>query len=214
MNLLADYTSDNYSASTQSILGFQDAVRPVSSFGSNPSYGNTNLIYLFTDGCDSGGIKNCTSSCLDNTLAFSNISTFHNCMAYPLASQLYIEGNITANSNDSRLLDYLNIRKDQKGSGLHNDIIHVMQRCFKGYCTKLGDCNDDFNNGGQPSVLNSTTAFYPYSDRGDGPVYQDHYSSVIERGDGFDFAEAFCNRQPVGLNPDIGGIGVREARIS
>lgn len=194
------WTSGEYSASNGFPLSFQEAVRPVHS----TSY-YTQLTYLFSDGC-----QNCTASCLDNAQAFVNVSTFHDCMAYPMASDLYQTQNFSAQNDDRRHLDSLHVVASPRGSDLHGQIIGVMQKCLEHY----GD-NFHVNDPDASLLINSTSAFYPYYTEIDGSLggNKGTYNETFSSHDSYALIDDLCNSQQVGLNPDIGGIGVRHARL-
>lgn len=129
-------------------------------------------------------------------------------MIYPMASGLYYNGDLAAESNDIRLLESLHIVKSPRGSDFHGQIIHVMQTCLKRYGDKF-PANDPT----ESLLINSSSAFYPYYNASNGSEKEGSYNDTFWSVDNFALIDDVCDIQQVGLNADIGGIGVRQTRL-
>ena len=131
-------------------------------------------------------------------------------MAYPMASDLYQTQNLFARNDDKKNLDSLHVVASPRGSHLHGQIIGVMQKCLVHY----GD-NFHVNDPGASLLINSTSAFYPYFTDINGSLggSQGTYNETFSNYDSYALIDDLCNSQQVGLNPDIGGIGVRHTRL-
>ena len=210
------YEENPFSLST---FSFQDALRPTITTW-RPSYDDgtftevNNPIYLFTDGCNNNGTQNCNVSCFDQSTIFSNLSTFHNCAAYPMVAQLYADGNLSASANDNALVDGLGIQKSRQGSELLTNVTSTITNCLQSLCAESTLCKETLGEQSQSSVFNSTSAFFfmnSNTDQSSGTSTYDDRGSPTEDSGPFDFANDLCSLQTAGLNSDVGGIGVRTA---
>lgn len=132
---------------------------------------------LFLDGCES---SNCTATCMDQSVAFRSLETFHNCLVYPLVAHLYASPNISA--KDAELA--VSLGMDHSEEQTVQNITSTIHACLAGYCDSNPDC--------ETSLSNAMSTFY--SERWPS-------SSIL------DFP--ICGYEPPsGLDPDVGGIGV------
>ena len=166
-----------------------------------PTTGNTSF---YPGGCDVGnGNSNCTSTCLDSSLLFSSIQTFHNCLMYPAAADLYAHGTLSA--NDVELADSMVIEKSERGSPLLNGMIDTIVACLHDYCPSSSDCADSLSKSYPASANNTIEAFfYQYG----GSSYNVNRSMSLTAPDLFQFDLCTYSTPRSLLDPDIGGIGV------
>ena len=197
--------SNNINPSTPSVFSFQEALRPL--LNTNPldvelwtESPDSSPLYVFTDACQNNGTQNCTVSCSDASQAFSNLTTLHNCASYPFIAQLYAEGNISSTIVDGPSLDSLGYLKGKQGTGFLDDITKTLTNCLSSYCTTQ-ECQQQLKRA-PASVFNSSDAFFKFFNTSEAQGYNGY-------PDPFEFADYVCGIQSAGLNPDVGGIGVR-----
>ena len=230
-DFLVGISASNFSALSQlydntlspSTFGIQDALRPTVYAGDNcrvlgslngdQDYRCYNPAYLFIDGCDNNGIQNCTLSCFNETAMFGNLTTLHNCVAYPTVAQLYANGNLSV-TNDRILADNLSIQKSSQASNLLNNVTSTITQCLHSLCAKSSACLGALRNENQNSIFNSTGGFFTTINSTYDLTGPERFGGEKSTGDNGPFAFTYdvCNLQTAGLDSDVGGIGVRKAR--
>ena len=86
--------------------------------------------------------SNCTELCLDPSLLFGSLESFHNCLMYPAVTDLY--ANNMLSPNHAKMADSLVIEKSQRGSPLLSGIIQNITSCLNDYGLASSDCEQNF----------------------------------------------------------------------
>ena len=104
--------------------------------------------------------SNCTELCLDPSLLFGSLESFHNCLMYPAVTDLY--ANNMLSPNEAKMADSLIIEKSQRGSPLLSGIIQNITSCLNDYCLASSDCEQNF----MDTFETVGAFFYEYSSDG------------------------------------------------
>ena len=95
-------------------------------------YAQYQNITLFSGTCGNSTQESCTTSCLNASVMFSSLETFHNCLLYPLVADLNAH-------NTSQWADLLGIdkRPDNQTAATITTTIH---QCLLEYCGDDDQC--------------------------------------------------------------------------
>ena len=144
------------------------------------------VIGVFPGACSVASVQNCTASCLDASMMFGNLETFHNCLVYPAVAELYVNGT----SFDPHLTDSLGIHNQSQAMQAANNISTTIYNCLSSYCREDKQCTSDLQQ-------HSSLSYMTYID------YEEQPNATIYEFEICDYVAPFSF-----LNADIGGIGV------
>ena len=203
---------EDFLSFTPTTFSLQEAVRPLFMPYTPTGHSSWEDIqqqypaYIFNDACPgaSSGTQDCNYTCSDVTQAFNSLETFHNCISYPLVTQLYGEGNISATTSDGTSLENLGFFKHNSGYDASSLMTESLTECLRSYCDTSSECGDQLPENSS-SVVNSPDNLYLYFGRPG--AYHETTSNNITNP--YTFVDIICSLQSAGLNSDVGGIGVR-----
>lgn len=182
------FDSANYLASTLSV---QDV------FGLMGTYKGADTVGVFQGACTSKETQNCTTSCLDASVMFGGLETYHNCLVYPAVANISASGNLS----DPHLADSLGIGSESQVARVAQTIAATIYHCLSDYCSGNTLCTIDLQAYNATSFLidNSTNFLTPNAYRPFGLPYPPILDfDICQHVAPFSF-----------LNADIGGVGVR-----
>ena len=151
-------------------------------------------IGVYPEACSVATVQNCTASCLNASMMFGDLKTFHNCLVYPAVAELYVNGSL----GDPHLADSLGIHNQSQPMQTANNITATIHDCLTSYCGEDTQCTSD---------LQRHNAFY----YGNHTEYaRENVYSPIDSTTPPIFEFNICNYvAPFSfLNADIGGVGV------
>lgn len=135
---------------------------------------------LYVGGCTVNGHENCTASCQDPVHMFSSAASLSNCIAAP-----YIAENFSQTDSD--------VQETAKSFGITEDSFSVstlnetLSACLSSFCTTK-----------QPFCTPDTLQDVWYRADGGAGAFETAFIEVV------------CPYASTALDPDLGGIGVRE----
>ena len=209
----------------------QDALNP-NNLDSTQFFNGHITPYLFDTGCLVDGVKNCTAACQDPGSAFSNLTTLHNCMMYPVIADQYAKDNLS--TDIVQLADSLGIEKEQwPSSSVSLKITKTISMCLDAYCGNLPYCTEavhEYNERNYEAIYQYNESYYEavlqYNESYYEEIHQYNesyfgYDSFLNQTGNFYFdldpranydqhSFDLCTYLPVSVNQDIGGIGVRQ----
>ena len=188
-----DFTVSAPALSLQDAFSLPDAFSLQDGIG-DYEFGRDPEIGVFTGACSVGRSQNCTASCLDASMMFGDLKTFHNCLIYPAVAELYVNGSL----DDPQLADSLGIHSQSQALPTANNISTSIFECLSSYCGEDKQCTSDLQRLSSFYYGNKTA--YPLQDD-DSPI--NLAIPTILYFEICDFVAPFSF-----LNADIGGIGV------
>ena len=145
---------------------------------------------VFLEACDSIGAQNCTTCCLDTSVMFDSLETFHNCLIYTAVARLNAQGRL----NDAHLTDSLGIDNGRPANQTAQNVTTLIFNCLFDYCGYNSKCKTDLQGYTASSYINETHAVHLGNFRS--------YHSILD----FDICSYVA---PFSfLNADVGGVGV------
>ena len=186
-----------------SVFGLQDALSNSADYYNGPPY---DWPFIFSSSCPAkDGRPNCTAACLDPGIVFANLTNTHNCLIYPLISDLYAREQLSA---DTEIwASELGIEAYFLNSSSSNAILSTIQLCFWDYCESLEGCPDwvsqEYGDGGKGGISENFTDTIEIFN-----LQNEYWISAYANASGI------CSQISAPADPDIGGVGVHLLRMA
>ena len=184
-----------------SVLGLQDALSSSSAEYEYYSGSLNDWPFILLGTCPvKDGRPNCTAACLDPNFVFANSHNAHNCLVYPLISDLYTGEQLSVDA-EMRAVE-LRIEAYLLNSSSSNAILTTIQNCLWDYCKNLKGCPNWISQQYGDGVYTSQ----PFADTHD--INFLYYLRSDYWVPAYANASGICSQISAPANQDIGGVGV------